>query len=389
MNRITLTAKETGTVIGAVIVIFISALAIGWNFGYQGADPWYLITHKSSFSSNYLRAMNLIHVNYDGSIDEEAISLMSLRSLIAALHDPYSYYLTKPEYEKLKAADSGQSIGIGVQYVIKNKFPVVLRVFADSPAFFAEIHPGDTITAVNHEALNELSNETEVLNRIRGRDGERSIITILDSNHTSRDISITRKLYRIPTFEYKNINADTSYVQLYQFSPTLVDEFADIKKRILSDKPKRLIVDLRNNLGGDTKSAVFFVDQFLKKGIIVREKWKQSKSEEITYASGKAEFSNISLIILVNNETSSAAEIVTAAIQDNKRGTVVGQKTYGKGTAGYFFDLSDGSAVHLTIGKWLTPQDIWIQGKGIQPDIEVISSEDSSADDALSKATTL
>jgi len=375
MKRTVLTPKELLFVLAICFTIFISAFAIGWNYGYQGIVPSF---SKVSDDANLIRSFNLVRDYFDGSID--------IGRLVASLNDPNSYYVSKTEYEKLKAADAGQAVGIGVGYTLKENKPVIIEVFPDSPAFLAGIQAGDTIVGVDNKIMSELSNEIEVLNTIKGNVGEQSVFAIEGTDKKRRTVVIKRSSFEIPTFAYKIIDQNAAYLKVYQFSPTLPEDFKSIHQNLLSDKPERLIVDLRNNLGGDTQAAIFFVDQFIKQGILLRETWKNSTAQDISYASEEAPFPDMPIFVLVNGETSSAAEVVTAAMKDNTRGIIVGSSTFGKGTSGNFFELSDGSAIHLKIGKWFTPNDVWIDGSGITPDISVEDDAESEQDEVLTAA---
>ena len=162
-------------------------------------------------------------------------------------------------------------------------------------------------------------------------------------------------------------------------NPDLEKDFTDIAAKIKKDSIKKLIIDLRNNTGGESGTAVFLADQFVTNGILERERYKQDNKEIVKKASGHAPFTSLNLVLLVNKQTASEAEVFTAAIQENNRGKIAGEQTFGKGIASSFFELKDGSAIRLTTGKWLTPNGNWIgDSHGITPDITYTKEEIAS-----------
>lgn len=197
------------------------------------------------------------------------------------------------------------------------------------------------------------------------------------------------KAHADPDLIYKKLNKTYGYLKISQFAPSLEKKFTNILKTINKDDPKKLIIDLRDNPGGDGDSEIFLANQFLHSEIISQEEYKDQSLNSIYSAKGNPSLPDISLIILINSNTASAAEIFTAAIQDNKRGIVVGEKSYGKGTIGRYYELPNGAAIHLTVGKWLTPNDQWIHKKGITPDYLIKDDLSTTTDEILQKAETL
>jgi carboxyl-terminal processing protease len=187
----------------------------------------------------------------------------------------------------------------------------------------------------------------------------------------------------------RKLSETTTYIKIYRFHGDFDQQLAEALHQITDSAKTKVIIDLRNNLGGETDLAISVADKFIPNGIIVEEKLKNKNEDIVHKASGGAAFKNIKVIVLTNTETASGAEILAAAIKDNHRGTLVGEKTYGKGTTGQFFGLPDGSAVHLTVGKWYRANGETIQGRGVIPDVEVEDALMNGEDQILKKAMEL
>ncbi len=191
----------------------------------------------------------------------------------------------------------------------------------------------------------------------------------------------TEEIYKIET---KNLGQGIIFIRLDQFPLNLIDQIKNIPE-IKSGQIKGIIIDLRNNLGGDFETSVLLADEFLKDGIIVKEEIKGYPAKTYT-ADSKGGLVDLSLVIIQGKETSSAAEIFSAAIKENNRGKIVGEKSYGKGTEGQWFKLSDNSAIHFQVGKWFTPNGNWLNKKGLEPDINIFDEAKTSVDEVVQKA---
>lgn len=381
MNKKKIIVKESIYVVILICIIFICGGIIGWNYGYLGYDLLHMSNNLEGRAA-LIETMNIVSKNYDGKFDQNKESITLIQHLLNDLHDPFTYYISKEEYQKLKQQDVGQYAGLGINYSLSQKIPVILDVFPGSPAASAGLKNGDRITAINTIAVTSFKNELELINHLKGKEGE-SVRLEIDDHDVKKVVTIKRAKFKLPTFAYKKLDSSIGYLKVYHFNPYLQKDFLNIEKSMKHDSIKKLVIDLRNNTGGEAGTAVYLADQFLKEGIIVRERYKPDNKEVIHKASGVALFADVKLIILVNKQTASESEVFAAAIQDNKRGTVVGEQTYGKGIATSFFELKDGSAIRLTTGKWFTPSGNWIgAGKGIKPDI-IFTREKISSDSIL------
>lgn len=369
MSKQALSLKQSVIVIILFVIISFSVFYVGWNYGYRGYRIG-IFSAKEQAAPDIARALNLIQDNFDGEIKTGTQREAALDAIVKSLGDPHSYYVTKEQYEQLKKQNTGEFVGIGIAYSPRNKEALIIEVFEGSPAAGAGLLKGDTIIKIDGIDVHTLKNDVEIKNKLIGP-AETSVRLTIRRDIQVLERSVARKKVTIKNLVYKKISEGTAWLTVRQFSSRLPEEFIPIRQKLQDDTIKNLIIDLRDNLGGQTTSAVYLLDQFIQEGTFVKEVFKNVKEEHIEKASGKAPFSQMKIVVLVNKESSSGAEVFAAAIQDNKNGSIVGQKTYGKGTIGNFFELQDGSALHLTIGKWYTPSGKWIGKKGINPDVAI------------------
>ena len=369
-----LSLLESITVFLLVGLIVSLALYSGWNLGYRGRglNPFNSIKQGKEMA-DFERVLNLIKENYDGQFNESASVDDSIEKLVDNLGDSHSYYVSKNDYRLLIKEEKGEFVGIGIIYDFENHFPVIVAVLPGSPAELIGLKPGDKIVQINDVDVETLNNEVEVMNRLGGKEGDVVKIKLFDKSR-DRVYIVARAKFTSPDIIYHKLEDGISYMRIYQFGPRLKSEFQDISSSLKINQVKKLIIDLRNNIGGDTESAVFLADQFINQGIIVKEIDKKNNQEKVQMTTGTASFKDWKIAVLVNKRTASAAEILAAAIKDSGRGKLIGERTKGKGTEQAFFELQDGSAIYLTVGKWLTPKGEWINEKGIVPDLEIVDN---------------
>lgn len=328
-----------------------------------------------------LTTYSLIKTQYAGNLDESLLT----SKLLEGLSDEYSYYVNKETYQKISSEDQGKYIGIGFIYSFRNSELKVIEVFPDTPAEEAGINLGDIISKINNIYLSSLKTSEEVSALLEGKEGEILSLTVKTPNQEIKKVLLKRKVLNIPSITFKEVTPEIGYLKIYEFRSTTENEFNKAAETLRQKNINKLIIDLRNNLGGKTQSALFIDRQFINNGILLREKFKSDK-DFITRSDTKAPFENIQIIILTNKETSSAAEQMATSFQDNQRAKIIGETTYGKASIGNYFELKDGSAIHLTIGFWLRPNGESINGKGVQPDITIPDERTKESDKLLDKA---
>jgi carboxyl-terminal processing protease len=310
-------------------------------------------------------------------IDREALNPTNLtygaiNGLITALGDEgHTRFLTPDEVAQQQTNISGKFYGIGAHVGVENGLPVIVAPFDDSPADKAGVKAGDIIIEVNGEDVTTLP-LNEVVDRIRGEEGTDVNIAVFrpDANE-SFEFTITRAEINIPAALWAMApGTKVAIIRMTQFSANLNDELLAAIKEAEAAGATELVVDVRNNPGGLLEQAVKVTSQFLKDGNVLLQEDAQGGRETFPVKEGGVA-TDIPLVVLINRGSASAAEIFAGAIQDHKRGQVVGETTFGTGTVLQPFELDGGAGLLLGTSQWLTPNGRLIRKQGIEPDIQV------------------
>jgi carboxyl-terminal processing protease len=327
----------------------------------------------------YNEVAKLVKSSYVEDIDEDKFFDASLNGMLTSL-DPHSAYYNKEEYQQLIADTDGEFSGLGIEVTMDNQMVKVVTPIDDTPAFKAGIKAGDYISEIDSKSVVGMSLQ-DAVKMMRGKDAkDRGIVKLLILRMGEKEpleISVKRDLIKVNSVKTRK-EGKIAYVRISQFTAQtqkeLEKEIVSLKKDIGEKNIKGIVLDLRNNPGGLLDMAVSVSESFLPEGKkIVSIKGKNDVLLK-DYKSIKKTplFSNdIPLVILVNEGSASASEIVAGALQDNKRGLVLGVKTFGKGSVQSVIPLNTGSAIKLTIAKYYTPNNVSIQANGIVPDVEV------------------
>lgn len=321
----------------------------------------------------------LIDENYYLSdIDESTLEDGVYDGMMEALGDKYARYYSAEELSELEDENAGIYYGIGAYVGLDEdtSMPYISSVIEDTPAEEAGLRADDIIYAVDGTSTYDMELD-DVVSLIKGDEGTTVTLTILRDDETM-DVDVTRAKVNTPTVTYKMLDDDIGYIQITEFDDITVDQFTDAYATIKGSDAKALILDLRGNPGGLLTSVVSIAQQILPEGLIVYTEDKDGNKEEYT-SDGSNEI-QIPLVVLVNGNSASAAEILTGAIKDDGVGTIVGTTTYGKGIVQKLFPLSDGSAVKMTVSAYYTPNGTNIQGTGIEPDVTVEFDSDAYYD---------
>ncbi|MBI2591588.1 MAG: S41 family peptidase [Candidatus Brennerbacteria bacterium] len=309
--------------------------------------------------------------------------------VVKSLNDPYSVFFKPSDAKKFEEDVGGIFGGIGAEIGKRNEKLVIIAPLKDTPAERAGLKSEDYIVKIDDLFTADLSVD-EAVKHIRGEKATTVILTILREGWKEpKEISIIRDFISIPTLDWKMLEGDIAYIQLYNFNENATAAFYKASVEFLTKGAKGVILDLRNNPGGFLEVAVNLGGWFLNKGqIVVKEKFSSGK-EEIFRANGNSALNQIPTVILINKGSASASEILAGALRDNRNIKLIGEKSFGKGTVQELQNLKDGSAVKISIAQWLLPKGDLIEKKGLEPDIEVkISEEDVKAkrDPQLDKA---
>jgi carboxyl-terminal processing protease len=305
--------------------------------------------------------------------------------LIEALDDPYAKYYTPEEYAKLQEDSSGEYAGIGV--VVRQDeetgYAIAVSITEDSPASEVDIKPDDLICKIDDYEIQESDDLDYLVTKIRGEEGTDVTLEIYrPSERKYHTVTITRRKLENSTVSYFMADADKKigYIRVTQFVANTNDLFRDAVEDLKSQGMTALMIDLRSDPGGMLTTVVDMCDYLLPAGKIV---YQEDKNGNVlsTYESTDDEQLDLPMVVLVNGESASASEIMTAALKEYGVATIIGENTYGKGIVQSVIPLSDGSAIKLTTAKYFTPNGNDIHKKGVAPDIEVKLPEDYTADD--------
>lgn len=323
-----------------------------------------------------------IDTYYYKDIDKEALLDGAYKGLVSGLGDPYSSFMTKDEYESWKASAVGEYSGVGVTFSEdKNGNYVVVGVNKNSPAEKAGIKAGDYILEVDGKSYEDM----EILaNAIRGKEGSEVKIKYYSDNK-EKEVTLKREKITQESVEYKVLDGNIGYIKLSSFIKSSYDDFKSALNQLEKKKVKGLILDLRDNGGGLVDTCIQIADEFLDEGIVTYVEDKNKKRNEYEAEDGKT---SLKTVVLVNENSASCSEILAAALKDNGI-KLVGSKTFGKGVIQSTMELSDGSALKLTIMQYFSPKGNVINGEGVSPDYQVESDENSKEDRQLNKAKSL
>ena len=375
-----------GFLTGAFVMLIV-AICVGFGINAVKTEKGSKTTISSEVSGKLDFLKDVIDLKYLEKTDEKTLEENIYKGLLQGLNDPYSVYYTKDEYQKLKEETSGSYCGIGALVSQNADTGVItaINVFKGSPAEKAGMKNGDIIFKVEDK---EVTGE-DLNNVVAKMKGEKDTKVKINVYRTSEkeyiDLEVTRDKVDVPTVEHKMLDKSKGigYIQITQFEEVTYDQFKealdDLKKRGM----KSVIFDLRNNPGGLYDTVCEMLDDLLPEGTLVYTKDKDGNKQE---KKSDANFLDMPMVVLQNENSASASEIFAGAIQDFGAGKIVGTQSFGKGIVQSIIPLSDGSAVKLTVEKYYTPKGVNIHGKGITPDVKVEISKDGKKDNQLQKA---
>ncbi len=387
-----------------IAVLAIAFLAIGLVGGYFGHDLIAKLpgasqattpsgngatTNTDELFKPFWQAWQIVHDEYlVQPVDDEKMMQGAIRGMMDSLGDPHTAYMSPVEYSDANAPLSGYS-GIGAWVNTEGEYLTITEPMKGSPAEAAGLKAGDQIIAIDGldmtGTLAELARQ-----KVLGQAGTQVVLTIRrEGVEEPFDVTITRAQITIPSTEYKMLDNNIAYIRLTAFSDTTSNDLRAALTELMAQNPKGLILDLRNNGGGYLDQAIEVGSEFLADGVVAYEEYGNGTRDTFN-VTGNGIATKIPMVVLVNEYSASASEIVAGALQDRGRAQLVGVTTYGKGTVQNWIALSDNEgAIRVTIARWLTPNQRNVTGTGLTPNVEVkISDADAQAgvDTQLNKA---
>lgn len=313
---------------------------------------------------------------YYQPLDEDELVLGAIRGMMSAVGDPYTFYYTADEMTAANEEFGGVYHGVGMLVQLTDDGAIeVARVYEDSPAEAAGVRMGDRIVAVDGVEVSGESAQTlnEAIDRIQGEDGTTVVLSVQRDGEIL-DLEVMRAEVSISYVEYQIINGDIGYINISQFSGNDVEGFQEAVSALQAAEVSGVIIDIRNNPGGLLTDVVEIADALLPEGLIAYVEDGHGNRTEYT---SDADYWDVPLVVLVNGMSASASELLSAAIQDYGRGTIVGTTTYGKGIVQTLITFAeDGAGMQLTTASYYSPSGRSIHENGVEPDVTVELSED-------------
>ncbi len=358
-----------GVIIGLVIAAGVSMVpqAVGsdWPKGLPFTPQQLAIIKQTKL------ALETYQVDGDkkGVIDETKMYYGAMKGIVESVGDPFTRFVDPKALEEENLEMEGEYGGLGIYITSREGRTLVIAPIEDTPAYKAGIKPLDEIIKVNEKTVIGM-NSDEVVKLLRGPAGKTVKIWVRRKNADKiLTFTIKREIIKIKTVRLEMLE-NIAYIKINQFNLKTDKELETAMKAAKNKKAKGILIDLRNNPGGLLTSCVDVTSQFINGGVVVGMKGRFDKANDILYATeGKA--TKLPVVVLVNEGSASAAEILAGAIKDHKRGTIVGMKTFGKGSVQSLFNLPDSSGIYITIARYTTPSGYVIDHKGLEPDIKM------------------
>lgn len=352
------------------VAIFAGGFAIGTLSTVIHAQTVNLPADAAAAFEPISEVYDLIQSQYIDDIDPQTLADGALRGMVEALGDRFSSYMNAEEYEIMSDDLEGQIEGIGV--VIRTDEETgeveVVGLLEGAPAQLAGVLPGDIFYSVDGVPVETMS-QYDLATRVRGPQGSSVLVTMRRGDELI-DFNIIRESITVPNVESKVINDRIGYVRLNQFSSTARADLDAALEALNVNALDGLIFDLRDNPGGLLSSAIDIASAFIPDGLILTEAFSDSAQQEYM-ATGNYSGIEVPIVVLINEGSASASELVAGAMQDRGVATILGETSFGKGTVQTWNTLSNGGGVRLTIARWLTPSGAWIHDSGVTPDIVV------------------
>ena len=361
--------------------LFIFVFGMGFKIGEYKA-----LLNTTNQSSNKNIDFNLFWQTWDRleekyvdqkKIDPVKMFYGAIKGMVASVGDPYTFFLTPEENKDAKDDLGGKFTGIGAQLGLKDNQIIIIAPLKDSPALKAGIKAGDIIKKVDGEST-EGWTLIQAVSKIRGEAGSKVKLTIT-RDKTDKKFEIVREEIKVASIEFKKEASidckdnckEVGYIKINQFGENTNYEWDNAIEFILENNLKGLIVDVRDNPGGFLESSVYIASEFLQKGkLVVKQESTQGLNKDYK-STRNGNLQNEKIVILINEGSASASEILAGALRDYKVATLVGAKTFGKGSVQEALDLKKGAGLHVTVAKWILPNGEWINGKGINPNVAI------------------
>lgn len=367
-----------------VLALIVTTMVMGAFFAGIGVT-WLLMNgnratvEETADFGLFWEAWHLVERNFFGDLPEmQQVTWGAIRGALTTLEDPHTTFIEPQPRQREREDLSGRFGGIGAYVSQDEEGRILLDPMPDLPAEQAGVQPGDAVLKVDDTEITPEMTIDDVVTMVRGKVGTIVRLALGREGQTEPVVvEIKRQEIPSPSVEWRILEESEGmgYVRITLFSGRTATELRDALEELADLGMTQLIVDLRGNGGGLFDAAIDTTSRFVREGVVVYQVEKDG-SEQAYKVTGEVKFEDGPIALLVNGGTASASEIVAGALRDHERAVLIGEKTYGKASVQEVFDLSDGSSVHITAAKWLTPDRTLLDGQGLMPDIEVTSTDE-------------
>lgn len=387
-----------------VLILLVVFGMAGYQFGFNNGEQSVFKTTPLNVSeglgssdkvdfSIFWEAWRRLEANYidKDKIDYKKMVYGATEGMVKSIGDPYTTYFTPSQSESFNEELNGQYEGVGMVVGIKDEQLTVVSPFKDTPAEKAGLKSGDKILKIGDTFTQDITIE-EAVKTIKGKPGTFVKLLIQRSGWGEpKEFSLKRETIKIPTLELTHQDGGVAVIKIYQFNKILTSEFQTAANKILSSGNTKIIIDLRDNPGGYLEVSQAIAGWFLNKGeLVVIQDEGDAKEKKKYFSEGPSVFVSYQVVVLINEGSASASEILAGALRDNRQIKLVGVKSFGKGSVQEQIDLSDKSSLKVTIAKWLTPNGTSLDKNGLDPDVKILDSTstvDAQLDGAIELIT--
>ncbi len=369
-----------------LVIIFLIIFGVGFWVGETSVVCDVCPPEDINFSL-FWEAWDKLQERYVNPEDFDVQGMIygAISGMVKSMEDPYTVFFNPQNTKKFLEDVSGKFEGVGMEIGIRKGQLQVIAPLEGTPAQRAGLRPGDKILKIDDVLTADIAIE-EAVTLIRGSKGTEVTLTIFrDEWKNTREFKIKRAVIKVPSLKWELLDStgqadekgNIAYIKIYQFAEKLNSDFTKAAIEILNSPAKKIILDLRNNPGGYLIRAQDIAGWFLERGkVVVIEDFGSEREQEVYKTKGNAEFSGYPMVILINQGSASASEILASALRDNRGIKIIGETSFGKGSVQELENLTDGSSLKITIAKWLTPNEEFITGLGLKPDIEIKTTEE-------------
>jgi carboxyl-terminal processing protease len=365
--------KYSSRTLSSIILLITITFGAGYIAGTQNTQTAVIAQEgpdeREELFRPFWETWDLLHQVYVDPLDDTALMEAALNGMVNSLNDPHMGYIPPSDYQVVLDSLNGEFEGIGAT-VRKDEDSgalVIVRPLPDSPAEAAGILAGDIVFTVDGEDITALDQEV-IISMVRGPAGTQVVLGVQHPGvEDIVEITITRARITLPSVDYEVFDNNIGYLQIYQFAPGSDNEVHQALLDMDVESLNGLIIDLRGNTGGYVDATLDIMDQFIDEGVLLIERGGV-EGERVYEASGTALAPTVPLVVLVDNGSASASELMAGALQDRGRATIIGVPTFGKGSVQTWRRLSNNGGIRITIARWYTPAGYYVEPNGIQPD---------------------